>query len=239
MADGTMGGKPTGKGGSMLPPNYVEDKRREKELASLEDATDKQERVVEDKEDQKEEERQKRIDDLLPQTIVSAYGEITYDQFKKVYADIYEGVSEKDHWAAGFVTHKSTLPGGTPFKLRNFRRSEGDAIRYLMPRRDAMSGGTIDSFYQENSRYVAVRIIISLMEFDDNERVPLPTLTIDGVDGWLKDAQVRKAIAFLDGLPDQLVTFLDAVVNDVMVAYNAAATENLKNQLAPLSDSTE
>lgn len=236
MADGTMGGKP---GGSMLPAGFVEDKRREKDLSALDDAASKQNRVAEDKEDQQEEKRKKRVDDLLPQKVESAYGEITYKQFKQIYADVFEGVTEKEHWATGFVTHSAKLPGGSEFKMRNFQRSEGDAIRSLMPRGTVMGGGTPDSFYLENSRFVSVRIIVALMEFDGQQQVPLPILTISGADEWLKSANVVKSIAFLDRLPDQLVTFMDAVVNDIMVAYNAAATENLKNQLAPLSDTTE
>jgi hypothetical protein len=240
MAEGTMGGAPSKKaGGSMLPAGFVDDKKREKELASLEEATGKQDRVEEDKEEQKEEARKKKIDDLLPEEVETAYGLLSYKKFKEVYADVYEGVKEKDHWATGFVTHTANLPGGTPFKLRNFRRSEGDAIRALQPRSSAFAGGDSDDFYKENSRFVAVRIIVALMEFDGNEQVPLPTLTIDSIDEWFGKDTVKKSIAFLDGLPDQLVTFMDGVVNDIMVAYNAAATENLKNQLAPLSDSTE
>jgi len=239
MAEGTMGGTPKGQGGSMLPPNFVEDKRREKELASLEDATSKQDRVEEDKEDQREEKRRKRIDDLLPETIQSAYGEIDYKQFREIYADVYDGVKEKDHWATGFVTHEAKLPGGAQFKIRNFRRGEGDAIRLLMPKTSVMSGGSVDTFDRDNSRFVAVRLLVALMEFNGEERAVLPTLTLDGADRWLEHEHVKKGFAFLDNLPDQLVTFMDAVINDVMVAYNAAATENLKNQLAPLSDSTE
>lgn len=238
MSEGTMGGSPK-TGGSMLPPNFVEDKRREKELSSLEDATSKQGRVDEDKEDQREEKRRKKIDDLLPETVISAYGEIAYRQFKEIYADVFEGVREKDHWATGFITHEAALPGGAPFKVRNFRRGEGDAIRALMPRTSVMSGGSADNFDRDNSRFVAVRILVALMEFNGVERVMLPTLTLDGYEVWLKKDIVKKGINFLDNLPDQIVTFLDAVITDVMVAYNAAATENLKNQLAPLSVSTE
>ncbi len=236
MGDGTMGGKPSG---SMLPPNYVEGKRREKDLALLDDAASKQDRVSEDKEDQQEEQRKKRVDDMLPSTVESAYGELAYEKFKEIYADVFDGVKEKDHWATGFVTHEANLPGGSPFKMRNFMRSEGDAIRSLMPRGTALGGGTTDSFYRENSRFVGVRVVVALMEFDGQERVMLPTLTIDGIDRWLEHENVKKSLAFLDGLPDQLVTFMDGVVTDIMVAYNAAATENLKNQLAPLSDTTE
>ena len=239
MAEGTMGGKPKGSGGSMLPPNFVEDKRREKDLSSLEEATGKQDRVEEDKEEQREEKRKKHIDDLLPEEVQSAYGVISYEQFKKVYEDVFVGVREKDHWATGFVTHETKLPGGAQLKMRNFRRGEGDAIRSLMPRTSVMSGGSMDSFDRENSKFVAVRIIVGLMEFNDDEFTPLPTLTLDGIDKWLQNEMVKKAVAFLDNLPDQLVTFMDSVVTDIMVAYNAAATENLKNQLAPLSDSTE
>ncbi len=74
MADGTMGGKP---GGSMLPPGFVDDKRREKDVAALDEAANKQDRVAEDKEDQQEEKRKKRVDALLPEKVESAYGEIT------------------------------------------------------------------------------------------------------------------------------------------------------------------
>jgi hypothetical protein len=239
MTEGTMGGAPKKGGGSMLPAGYVEDKQREKELAALEDSTGKQDRVEEDKEEKREEERKAKIDKLLPESIVSAYGEISYEKFKKIYADVYEGVKEKDHWATGFVTHAANLPGGAAIKIRNFRRSEGDAIRSLTPRTNVMSGGPSEDFDRQNSKFVAVRVLVALMEFDGKEQTPLPTLTLDTIDEWLGKDVVKKGIKFLDGLPDQLVTFLDAVVTDTMVAYNAAATENLKNQLAPLSDSTD
>ena len=236
MAEGSMGGKPSG---SMLPAGFVEDRQREKELSGLEEATGKQDRVEDDKEEQREKKRKKKIDSLLPDTVVSAYGEITYKQFKEIYDDVFEGVKEKDHWATGFVTHETHLPGGTPIKMRNFRRSEGDAIRALSPRTSIMDGGSAENFDKENSRFVAVRVLVSLMEFDGKERVPLPTLTLDDTEKWLTNDGVKKGVAFLDNMPDQIVTYLDAVVTDIMVAYNAAATENLKNQLAPLSDSTE
>jgi hypothetical protein len=238
MADGTMGGSPRKQGGSMLPPNFVEEKAREKELSALDDASSKQSRVEEDKEEQVEDERKKKIDDLLPETVVTAYGELSYDDFKKVYADVYEGVKQKEHWATGFVSHDTVLPGGTKITIRNFRRSEGDAIRALTPRSSVMGGGDTGTFFKENSLFVAVRVIIALMSFDGREQTPLPSLTIDNTEEWLKKEAVVKGIAWLDGLPDQIVTFMDAVVNDVLGAYNAAATENLKNQLAPLLDST-
>ena len=240
MSDGTMGGKPLGKpAGSMLPPNFVEDKRREKDLASLEQATNKQNQVEEAREESKEQERQRKIDELLPETIATAYGVISYAQFKQLYADVYEGVAQKEHWATGFITHDTNLPGGTPIKVRNFRRGEGDAIRALMPRTSVMEGGSMDDFYADNSRFVMVRIMVALMEFDGKEQTPLPTLSIDSSDKWLDNVAVKRGKAWLDNLPDQLVTFMDAVINDVLTAYNAAATENLKNQLAPLLDSTE
>lgn len=239
MAEGQMGGTPGRQKGSMLPAGYVEDKRREKELSGLEESTGKQDRVEEEKEEQQEEKRKKKIDDLLPETVVSAYGEISYKKFKEIYGDVYEGVAEKDHWATGFVTHEARMPGGAQIKLRTFRRSEGDAIRSLQPRTALLGGGDQDNFFKENSKFVAVRVLVSLMEFNGEERAVLPTLTIDGTEKWLKNDTVKKGIAWLDGMPDQLVTFMDAMVNDTMLAYNAAATENLKNQLAPLSDSTD
>ena len=97
----------------------------------------------------------------------------------------------------------------------------------------------MDDFYADNSRFVMVRIMVALMEFDGKEQTPLPTLSIDSSDKWLDNVAVKRGKAWLDNLPDQLVTFMDAVINDVLTAYNAAATENLKNQLAPLLDSTE
>lgn len=236
---GSMGGTPKGQGGSMLPPNFVEEKQREKELAALDAATSKQDRVSEEKEEQKEEDRKKKIDDLLPEIVESAYGEISYERFREIYEDVFDGVKEKDHWATGYVTHETNLPGGTQVKMRNFKRNEGDALRSLTPRASVMAGGTMEEFYQENSKFVAARITVAMMEFDGKERLPLPTLTIDKRDAWFDHDDVKKAIKWLDDLPDQIVTYLDAVVNDIMVAYNAAATENLKNQLAPLSGSTE
>lgn len=234
---GSMGGRPKGSGGSMLPPNFVEDRVREKELASLDDASKKQTRVEEEKEEKKVEEERKKIDDLLPEEIESAYGLISYAKFREVYDDVFQGVKDKDHWAIGFVTHETSLPGGTKIKMRNFRRGEGDAIRSLMPR-GAMAGGDQDSFYRENARFVSVRVLLALIEFDGKEQTPLPTLGVDNVDDWLRNDNVVQGIRWLDSMPDQVVTYMDAVVNDIMVAYNAAATENLKNQLPPLSHST-
>jgi len=45
-------------------------------------------------------------------------------------------------------------------------------------------------------------------------------------------------IDVVDELPDEVISLLGAVINDTMVAYRCAMTENLKNQLPPLSRTT-
>lgn len=234
---GSMGGRP---GGSMAPSGMVEDLQRQAEMAKqTADASATAERAEKDRQDDEVKKREAEIDKLLPEKVDTAFGEMPYASFKRLYADVFEAVNLKDHFATGYVAHSTKFTDGTVIRVRTFRRAEGDALRSLTPRSTVLEGATMESFYKESAKYDRAKIILALLQFGDKTFNDPVKLTIDGVEKWFAHPEIQARVGWFDNLPDVIVGFLDRVIEDTMSAYRAALTENLKNLLPPPSHITE
>lgn len=233
--EGTMGGKPRG---SMAPPGMADEIARKKELEAMDALSRKSDDQSKKKEEKVEEERQKKIDELIPKTVPAAIGELPFETFRDIYKDVFDAVADKDHWALGFVTHSTELPGGAKAQFRTFKRFEADILRRVAPAGGLFNeGADVAAYHDASDLYQTIRILTGLVQFE-GENFSLPKLDRD-VKAWLGVPSVAARRDWLDALPDQLVAYMDNVISDVMFAYRLAATENLKNRFAPLSRSTE
>jgi len=233
---GSMGGKPTG---SMAPSGMVEDLQRQAEMArQTADASATADRAEKDRQDDDVKKREAEIDKLLPEKVDTAFGTLAYASFKLLYADVFEAVSLKDHFAMGYVTHETKFTDGTVIRVRTFRRAEGDALRSLTPRSSVIEGSTMEAFYKESAKYDRAKILLGLVQFGDKTFGDPIKFTIDNIDKWFAHPDIQARLGWYDNLPDVIVGFLDRVLEDTMSAYRAALTENLKNLLPPLSHIT-
>jgi len=227
---GSMGKKPQG---SFVNTNQlVTDIRKKKELDSLEQMKDKAEESKVDAEEQKQD---AKIAELLPKKLDSAYGELPYSTFKEIYKDIFEAVANKDHWSMGYVAHEFNLYDGVPVRVRTMRKREADVLRGVAPRGTAFGTGDLEKFNMERAEYETVRLLLCLQQFGDTTFQDDAKLTLANFETWRKSAAVAARTGMIEDLPDEIIAFLGAVINDTMTAYRCAMTENLKNQLAPLS----
>ena len=86
----------------------------------------------------------------------------------------------------------------------------------------------------ENVKYVSAPSAVPVR----SQLVSTP-VKISEVDEYLESQEVSAKVEFLDNLPDEITAFISAVIDDTMLAYRTASTENLKIQLAPLLPSTD
>jgi len=227
---GKIGKKPSGS--FVNTGEMVGEIKKKKEMDAIQQMQDRGDQDRADVEEQKQDDE---IAELLPNRVETAFGEIPYTTFKELYKDVYEAVANKDHWALGYVSHEFEVYEGAAVRVRTMRKREADVLRGVAPKGATFPGATIDTFNVESSEYEVVRLLICLQQFDQNIYTDDVKVNLSNYDEWRKSASVVGRAEQLDNLPDEVIAFLGAVINDTMFAYRCAMTENLKNQLAPLS----
>ena len=230
---GSIGGKP--QGSFVNTGKMVQDINKQREMERIEQMKDRGE---EDRADADEKERDAEISKLLPDKVDSAFGEVPYDTFKDLYKDVYEAVTNKDHWAMGYVSHEFDLYDDVPVRVRTMRKREADVLRGVAPKGAAYPGADINAFNAERAEYETIRLLICLQQFGDNVYQDETKISLTTFKTWRASENVVARAEQIDNLPDEIIAFLGAVINDTMVAYRCAMTENLKNRLAPLSGTT-
>lgn len=228
---GQIGRKPT-TGSFVNTGEMVGEIKKKKELDAIQNMQD---RGDQDRADAEEQKQDKEISELLPTKVESAFGELPYATFKELYKDVYEAVTNKDHWALGYVSHEFDVYDGAAVRVRTMRKREADVLRGVAPKGASYPGATLDTFNSESSEYEIIRLLICLQQFDQNIYSDEVKVSLSNYDEWRKSAPIISRAEQIDNLPDEVIAFLGAVINDTMFAYRCAMTENLKNQLAPLS----
>ena len=225
---GSIGKKP--QGSMVNTTELVSDIRKKKELDAIQQMQDHGEQ---DRADAEEQQQDDQINKLLPKEVGTAVGLVDYAKFRELYADVFEAVKNKDHWALGYVSHEFKLYDGLPVQVRTMRKREADVLRGTVP------SGDVETFNDQQSEYETMRLLICLQKFGANVYQDDTKLSLKSVEEWRGSKAVEARADQLEDLPDEIVAFLGAVINDTMNAYRYAMTENLKNQLAPLSDTTD
>jgi len=230
---GSIGKKP--QGSFVNTSQMVDDIKRKKELESLEQMKDRKEEEALEEEEKKQ---NAEIDKLLPERVESAFGELPYATFKELYQDVFDAVANKDHWSLGYVSHAMDLYDGVPVRVRTLRKREADVLRGVAPKGAAYPGADIDQFNAERAEYETVRLLVCLQQFGEIQFEDSVKLSLANFSEWRESKDAKARAEQVDDLPDEVISLLGAVINDTMVAYRCAMTENLKNQLAPLSRTT-
>lgn len=230
---GSIGHKP---GGSFVNTGELMDGiKKKRELDLLERTKD---RVEEDRATEEEKKQDEEITKLLPDKVESAFGEVRYKSFKALYKDVFEAVASKDHWALGYVAHEMDVDDGIAVRVRTLRKREADVLRGVAPKGAGYPGASLDTFNAEQSEYELVRLLFCLQQFGDTVYHDETKITLKNYEEWRRSELVAARVDAINDLPDEVVALIGAVIHDTMVAYRCAMTENLKNRLAPLSDTT-
>lgn len=185
---------------------------------------------AEEEKDEKQVERDKKIDDLLPKEINSALGTVSFETFKEMYKEVWEQVESKEHLAKGFCTHTREIAKSLSVTFRTLRARETQIVNQFAPDPQQREFG---KFVDSDSEYRKIQLAIGIREFDGRENPPIE-LPKDDFEAWKKSQSVVERFRWVDGLGEELVAVMSGILADVTIAYRLALRENLKNQLAPL-----
>lgn len=225
--------------GSMVSKEALETSLRDATpVSSVESAQKKQ---SEEAEELKKQLRERQIDSLLPKFVFSAFSdteEMAFDLFKDIYSTVWDQVKDKTHLARGYVDF-SIVVHGAPITVRTFKSGESRALQLLVPPPD-MGRTDYGAYLAAETQYRNARLILGLMEYDGTRLGDTGQELVKlGAKAWLKDEIVEGRLKVIDSMPEIMVEAISGILSDVTWAYRYATRENLKNQLAPLSPSTE
>jgi len=180
--------------------------------------------------EEEKDERDKEIDKLLPAKITSSIGPMAFDSFKKWYSSIWDQVVSKEHLARGFCTMTRDI-SGISVVFRTFRSKEMRIINSFSPVSNPDSN--FGKYLEEDAAYRAIQIVFGITEFD-GKTVPQIGFPTGDLQAWREGADLKARLDWVDTLPEEMVSVMNAILADVTIAYRLALRENLKNQLAPL-----
>lgn len=224
------------KGISIKPPGSFVSKEKITEVISSAKAAEEinkaQDEAEKSRAEAEEKKRIEEIEKLLPARVFSSHGAMSYAAFKGLYGAVWEQVKNKDHLSVGYCTFSAELIPNVQGVMRTLRASENRASLRWMPEMDDRGipvNQAADAFYRN------VRLTLGLIEFDGRRLMEVPALVPGEEEQWLDHAVVQQKLAWIDGLPEEVVFELGGVMADLTNAYRLALRENLKNRLAPPS----
>lgn len=179
--------------------------------------------------DPKQTEKDRKIDELLPKEISSAIGTVSFDTFKEMYKDVWEQVDSKEHLAKGFCAHTSEIARNLSVTFRTLRANETQIVNQFAP---DPKESDFSKYMASDAEYRKIQLAIGIKIFDGKESAPLE-LPKGDFDEWKQSQIVVERFNWVDGLGEELVSIMSAVLGDVTIAYRLALRENLKNLLAP------
>jgi hypothetical protein len=217
--------------GSMIPASTIVgdiEARRETERSADPDDPKKSKEESENTEESSDESdmAQKAIDDALPETVLTCYGEVKYAAFKKMFSSIYDQVRDKDHLINGRIVYEDSL-AGIDIRMHNLRAGER---RSLLP---MMANPQLEDLVQYNEDDLTYRLlvlVVALEAIEDLRFDRVPSIKGVSVDEWQKDPAVIQAIEALEDLDESLLTMLYQLFMDINNAKQYALVENLKNR---------
>ena len=165
------------------------------------------------------------IEKQLPESVGTAFGTVSYENFKKLFSDVYEQVADKHNLLSGRVTHTFKV-GKMNVTFRSLKNKERTALLNYAgnPKTDDLSKFSID-----DAEYRKKFLTVSIKSIDEIQ-FPDVTLTLDTIDSWEQHKLVMDAFDFIENLDDSFVALLYNLAIDLMTAKQYALIENLKNQ---------
>lgn len=178
--------------------------------------------------DEKQIERERQIDELLPKEVASALGAVSFETFKRMYKGVWDQIESKEHLAKGFCAHTKEIAKGLSVTFRTLRANETQVVNQFAPD----PNDNFKKYVGDDSEYRKIQLAIGIKEFDGKENPPIELPKGDFKE-WKESQAVKERFNWIDGLPEELVAIMSSVLGDVTIAYRLALRENLKNQLAP------
>lgn len=186
-----------------------------------------------------EETNQENKKDVL---VTSVYGEITKDQFKETYKDVYVAVEKREHLRNGYIEYSTDLGWG-PVTVRTLTKRDQSFISKWAPVEFITSSDkwTEDRMTECFQRYSDLMLIFCVEEFPGvtnsgggsiHLHVAAPVGSVQYTE-WAKNPDVKDKKEELDALPDFCSGQLSRLIADVTAAFNDAMVSLLKNQLTP------
>jgi len=214
--------------GSFTGAHAIARIERERAEKAIEEGEKKAEASKE--EDVEKDEREKEIDKLIPSKITTSIGPMPFESFKRWLSPIWDQVASKEHLARGFCTVDRDI-SGIHVVFRTFRSREMRIINSFSP----VSNPDTDfsKYLDEDATYRAIQIVFGITEFD-GKTVPQVKFPDGDLQTWRDSEDLKARLNWVDALPEELLSLMNAVLGDVTIAYRLALRENLKNQLAPL-----
>ena len=153
----------------------------------------------------------------LPEVVICAYGELSYEDFKERYADIYGQVEDAAHLLTGRITHEFKM-ATLPLKVQSLRPTEQALLMDFFP---------TDLGQKESARQVATyelyKVAACLVSAGGTNYPALQTRVSTTPEEFVESlADIAEAVNSMD---PSLVSFISNVYEDVSRAKQLAFIE--------------
>lgn len=165
---------------------------------------------------------EKKINEYLPKKVysLSRDREYEYDEFKKLYKQVWDAVSSKDHLMTGAVSITTTL-GGSEIRVRSLSAREAQGLARW--ENETFKGGA-----NEKTEFLLRRLVVQVERVNDLVINKAVKLNPNNVEEWEKDPTVKQAYEFFAEKDITLLLTLSFILDDLDMAKQLALTENLK-----------
>ena len=153
----------------------------------------------------------------LPESVPCAYGELSYEDFKSKYSDVYDQVADAAHLLTGRVTTQAKL-SGLDIKIQSLRPSEQGLLMDSFP---------TDLNSQESARQVATyelyKVAACLVSAGGTSYPPLKTRVDTTPEEFIES--LRDIVEAVNSMDPALVSFIANIYEDMNRAKQLAFVE--------------
>jgi hypothetical protein len=154
--------------------------------------------------------------------VVSAYGVLTYAEFKSKYASVYEAIEAGEILATGYARYRFKL-GSKEFEVRSFNSREAEVFDKMYD--DARRAA--DTSKVRNIVRYQLALVVSM--WGGNKRLVEKTVRLSpaNFDAWVAANEV--SINFFEDQQAELVAQVGRILQDVCLACDYANYEAISN----------
>lgn len=189
-----------------------------------------------------EKKRLDAIDKLLPLEVTTSFGEVPYEVFKERFQSVWDQVARKTHLTSGFCTYTFEAAPDFYVTIRTLKNREMKFLQRFTPLTDPAENPA--KYLDEDTLMRNVRFVLAVVDYGGNPMgdIEIPrtrVLSDEDVTEWLKSKTVASRLDWVDDLPAEFADHVTGTFVDLTTAYRFALRENLKNQFAPPSPSSD
>ena len=162
------------------------------------------------------------------------FGQLTEEEYKKTFHSIFEDVKNRTYFKQGCV-HFSTDLGFGKFTVKTFKKKEKEFIMKYAPV-ELMTEDYLLKNIGQLQLYNKLLLLLGVATFEVQGQEASLSVEVDStipLEDWLSLPNIKDKLAFFDELPEQLVSVVIRVINDVTTAFNVALNDLLKNRPTP------